>query len=358
MANINDYLLWRGDIPISKKYTFNEVDSMVIARFSYLIFNRIQMKSKETIASISSKMQVFPEKYFMYHGDKDLIINLGNSERFKNMIVSDYVVDNDKKAEKQFSAITIHLSNTEMYISFFGTAYDIYAWKEDFNMGFMDNVPCQLAGKKYLEKISNKYKMKKIRIGGHSKGGNVSIYSAVTTNKKIQNKIIKVYSYDAPGFNSNFVNQYSDSKVLPKIESYIPQDSIIGRILNHKEKTTIVLSTEKGLYQHDIFSWQVLKDTPVKAKGITKNSEKINKTITKWLENTEPEQRKIFIDTIFNLLYSTGSKTIGDFANNLNNNIPLMLKKYNTVSKKDKKVLTDMIKMLVSIYINTDRNKK
>ena len=66
MANINDYLIWRGDIPISKKYPFNELDSMVLARFSYLPFHRIKMKRKETIYSIYNRMKYFPDKELMY----------------------------------------------------------------------------------------------------------------------------------------------------------------------------------------------------------------------------------------------------------------------------------------------------
>ena len=37
MANINDYLLWRGDLPINDKFRFNEIDSMILARFSYFV---------------------------------------------------------------------------------------------------------------------------------------------------------------------------------------------------------------------------------------------------------------------------------------------------------------------------------
>lgn len=358
MANINDYLIWRGDIPISKKYPFNELDSMVLARFSYLPFHRIKMKRKETIYSIYNRMKYFPDKEFMYNGDKDLIINLGQSERFKNLIVTDYLMDNSKKNETQFSAITIHLSKHELYISIFGTDYTIFAWKEDFNMGFMDNVPCQLAGKKYLEAISKKNKTKKIRIGGHSKGGNVSIYSAITTNKRIQNKIIKVYNYDGPGFNDKIISKYGDSNIISKIESYIPEESVIGRILNHKEKTSIIASTEKGLYQHDIFSWQVLKDKPIKVKKNSQSSEKIDETLTKWLETTTPEQRKLFVDTIFDVIYSTGSNTLSDLTSNLTSNITKMLKKYSSIDKEDKKELTNMVKLLASLYWKSYRDNK
>ena len=42
MANINDYLKWRGDILLEKHYGFNEIDDMILARFSYLLFDRIE----------------------------------------------------------------------------------------------------------------------------------------------------------------------------------------------------------------------------------------------------------------------------------------------------------------------------
>ena len=44
MTNIHDYLLWRGDIPLSKEFPFNEVDSLVLARFSYLPLDKINIK--------------------------------------------------------------------------------------------------------------------------------------------------------------------------------------------------------------------------------------------------------------------------------------------------------------------------
>ena len=44
MSNINDYLLWRGDLSL-KKDEFNEIDSMILARFSYLPFSKIETQS-------------------------------------------------------------------------------------------------------------------------------------------------------------------------------------------------------------------------------------------------------------------------------------------------------------------------
>ena len=118
MANINDYLLWRGDIPIDNKYKFNEIDSMILARFSYLRFDKIELNDEETIESISNKMKDLDNDEFLYNGDKELITYLGKSERFKNMRITDYIKNADKETEKQFGAITIHVSEDELYVSY------------------------------------------------------------------------------------------------------------------------------------------------------------------------------------------------------------------------------------------------
>lgn len=358
MSNINDYLLWRGDIPINNKFCFNEIDSMILSRFSYLRFDKIKLETKETIASISRKMKDFKNEDFLYNGDKELITNLGKSDRFKEMIVTDYIKNNNIEKEKQFGAVTVHISENEMYISYMGTDNTINGWKEDFNMSFKEHVPCQIEGKEYLEKIAKKYPNKQIRIGGHSKGGNVAIYSAITAENSIQDRIIKVDNYDGPGFNKEVINRYVRVETLEKMETFIPQDSIVGRILNHKEKTTVTLSVEKGLYQHDIYSWKVLKNKMIRSEKNTEISEDINKTITDWLETTTTEQREIFIDSLFEVINSTKANKFKDISNTLTTSIPAILQKYKTISPEDKKVISTMLKMFIGAYINVIKEKQ
>ena len=358
MANINDYLLWRGDVPIEPKTAFNEIDSMILARFSYLLFDRINMEKKETIKSISDKMKDFENEEFRYNGDKELITKLGLSDRFKDMEVTDFVETNVKEAEKQFGAITVHISNKEMYISYIGTDSTIFGWKEDFNMSFMDYVPCQIEGKEYLEKIAKKYPRKKIRIGGHSKGGNVAIYSAIMSNLKIQDRIIKVYNYDGPGFNSKIVEQFKDAPILKKIETYLPQDSVIGRIMEHNEKCEIVHSNEKGIYQHDIFSWEVLRDDLIKVESLTETSDVIKNTLTDWLLNTTVEQRKAFLDAIFEMFYATDADTFGDISKNLKNNLKKIYKTYKSITEEQKKTISEMIKLFIKVYLSVEKDAK
>lgn len=47
MANLFDYLVWRGDLSLAES-SFNDVDNLILARFSYFDFNGI-LEENETI---------------------------------------------------------------------------------------------------------------------------------------------------------------------------------------------------------------------------------------------------------------------------------------------------------------------
>ena len=336
MANINDYLDWRGDILISEEFGVNEIDNMIFARISYLLFDKIKLEDEETIESVSNKMKNFKNEEFNYNGDKELITKLGKSKRFKDLIVTDYVKNNDIEAERQFSAITIHISKKLMYLSFEGTDGTILGWKEDFNMAFMKNVASQITAKEYLEKIANKYKNKKMILGGHSKGGNVAIYAAVTVPQNIQERIVKVVNYDGPGFDQEFIKNIENKEILDKVFTYIPQSSVIGRIMEHGEGYEVVQSVQKGIYQHDIYSWQVLGKQMVKLKETTKSSEVMNDTMKTWLKSITVEQRRLFFDAIFDIFNSTSASKFSEISISWKTNMPKLYEGYKELSEDDR----------------------
>lgn len=358
MENVIDYIKWRGDLPIGPEFPINEIDAMIFARLSYLRYEKIDFVDYETIGSVARRLKRLDDKVFLRAGDKDLVYVVGDSNRFKNIKLTDFVQNNNKEIEKQFGAITIHISKDEMFISYIGTDSTLNGWKEDFNMAFMSDVPCQIDGKNYLERIASKFPNKRIIVGGHSKGGNVAIYSSYTVSKSIQDRIEKVYNYDGPGFNEEFINKYCGLEIANRIETFLPQDSIIGRTLNHKEKITVCLSNEKGLQEHDVYSWEVTTDKIVKVEKNTEVSEDIKNTLNNWLTNTTPEQRKIFVDALFELLYSTEKNTLKDISRNLGFSMTKIFKKYREIEVEDKEMLTEMAKLFATSYWNVVKEKE
>ena len=120
--------------------------------------------------------------------------------------------------------------------------------------------------------------------------------------------------------------------------------------MGHEEKCLISLSTEKGIYQHDIYSWQVIGTDMIYSAELTNTSETMNKTITNWLENTTNDQRKMFVDTVFDLFYSTEAKTFGEMSKNISTNLPIIYKKYEEMPLEDKKMAIDMAKLFMRTY--------
>ncbi|MCI8617155.1 MAG: DUF2974 domain-containing protein [Clostridia bacterium] len=347
MANIFDYMNWR-DLKL-KQVEFNEIDNLILSRLSYFPFDGYLQEGEEI--TLKEAYQRYQEMgttgRILQQEDIELYPILANSIRFGDMKLCYYVNKIDPIQEKQFSAITIQMEDGTIYVSYRGTDNTIIGWKEDFNMSFSELVPAQTDAVAYLEEVAKKYK-NKIRVGGHSKGGNLAVYAAAFCSSKIQKRIINVYNNDGPGFCDKIIQCESYRKIVNKVHTYIPQTSIIGRLLNHKEETTILKSTETGIMQHDLYSWQVLGGKFVRDE-LTNSSEFIDKTITNWLKEVTPKQREKFIDTLFEILNTTQAETLSDIKNKAFLNAKTMVKTYQNLDPEDKKIMIKTIEEFLRI---------
>lgn len=351
MANIIDYVEWRGDLNLNKT-EFNEIDSLILNRFSYFpLDNLINKNEMVSIKELSERFKKADKKQMriLWKDDADLFPIMGNSKRFGEMLALEYINKIDPEQEKQFSAITVILPDDTLYISYRGTDNTLIGWKEDFNISFKSHIASQISAKKYLENIAKKYPYKKIRIGGHSKGGNLAVYASVFVDSEIQKRIINVYNNDGPGFHEDIINTEEYKRVINKVTTYIPQDSIFGMLLNHEEKYTIVQSNEKGLMEHDAYSWQVLGKKFVVLKEVTNESKFIDKTIKNWLKDLDMDTRQQVIDIVFEILNSTNSKTIQDLKFSLVKNARIILSSYKQITPENKKMIEATVTALLGI---------
>ena len=341
MSNIIDYVKWRGDLTL-KEAEFNEIDSLILNRFSYFPLDDLIKENKEiTIKELSEKFQETDKTKLkiLWEEDEDLFIEIGKSKRFGEMKALEYINKIEPETEEQFSATTLILSDNTIYVSYRGTDSTVIGWKEDLNMSFKSHIASQKDAQKYLENIAKKYPTKKIRIGGHSKGGNLAVYASIFANSKIQKRIINVYNNDGPGFNEDITNTEEYKSTINKVTTYIPQDSVFGMLLNHEEEYTIVQSTAKGLMQHDVYSWQVLGKKFIALKEVTNGSKFINKTIKNWLKDLDLQTREQVIDIVFEIINSTEVETISELKQSLIKNAKTIIESYKQIDKKDKKMI-------------------
>ena len=206
-----------------------------------------------------------------------------------------YVNDIVTEAEQQFAAMEIVLEDGTSYVSFRGTDDTIIGWKEDFNLS-TGVVPAQKRAIEYLQKISE-HTDGMLRVGGHSKGGNLAIYGSVMC-KSAHEKILEIYSNDGPGFSREFKELPETKEMMPKIIRIIPEYSIIGTLLEHEKEPVIVASSSKGLLQHDAFSWEVQGPALVRRDSLNKTALRFIEILHKWIDGMDMEQKRLLIEDL------------------------------------------------------------
>ena len=359
MPNIIDYIKWRGELSF-KDSKFNEIDNLICAAISYLPFDKIIKEREKITIKEAFERYLQEEKRFLFNSmqkeEQDFFSILARSKRFGDLYITEYENKFDEKEEKQFAAITIIFPDNTIYVSYRGTDNTLVGWKEDFNMSFMEFVPAQTDATNYLEKIARKT-FAKIRVGGHSKGGNLAIYASTFCNKRIQKRIIDIYNNDGPGFTEKVVESDEYKNILSKIHTYIPQSSVIGRLLEHKEKCIIIKSTENGIFQHNLYSWQVEGTHFIYIDELTGDSEFIDKTIKDWLKNVEPKQREKFVDILYKIISETGAKTLNELSTNWVENAKIFIKSYRDIEPQEKLIVLGTIHSLIKIARSNFKNK-
>ena len=322
MNNIFSYLTWRGDLKLTQS-PFNEVDNLVLSTLSYLDFSGIVPKNgKQDITIQRAAAEYFslhgipqrpdPEKASSLELREWMLYLMADTCRFRNMQLSCLVQILDKAQVKQFSAMTIQISRKQIYLAYRGTSDDLTGWKEDFLMACMPEVPSQEEAVLYTERVAAQYPDHRLLLGGHSKGGNLAVYAAVQAPESIQDRICAVWSNDGPGFTDEFVHSDAFHRIEHKIHFIVPKSSVVGLLLAHAENYQIVDSSQIGLLQHDGLSWQVMADHFVTLSELTKESIRTEQKIRTWLQKIPLEERRKFVDSLFDVLQSTGAHTVSE----------------------------------------------
>lgn len=322
MANLLDYLQWRGDLSFETA-PFNEIDSLIFCQLAYLNLDGLIIPDREAepisiplladmFANASdheSRLRLGP---LISPQTNDLLPAMADCRRYADTSLSCYVDRVDADAQVQFSALYFHIGNGEDYIAFRGTDDTVVGWKEDFWMS-VDTVPAQLEAVEYIRSVAGK-STAPLHIGGHSKGGNLAVYGAAFCPEKIRERIVAVYNNDGPGFEGAVLSDPAYKGMIDRIKTFVPQSSVVGMLLGHEEPYTVVHSVQKGLLQHDAFSWQVRRDGFVQLDRVTDGSRFIDHTLKDWIAGMSSEQRGKFIDAAFGLLEANDISTLSELS--------------------------------------------
>lgn len=347
MANMLDYLVWRGDVPLSVA-PWDGIDGLICATICYLDFHGGRDSKGWTLEEMNRIDGVQEGTSNSFAARKDVFRKMAESARFGASRLHHAIALTDPEIEMQFSAMCLDLPDGTTCVSFRGTDNTIVGWREDFNMAYQTRVPAQEAAALYLTRAAE-LSDRPLRIVGHSKGGNLAVYASACVQKKIQDRIESIWSYDGPGMNREMSQSEGFGQIRGKIHSYIPQTSIIGLLMDYYEPYTVVRSTASGISQHDPMTWQIYGRQFETLETIDHTAVVTRDTLHEWLKNSTPEQRADFVDTLFRLVDTTKATRMSDLTGEKLRSLLTMVGNRKEVNPETRRVFNRLMAQAVSL---------
>jgi hypothetical protein len=362
MGKTIDYLQWRGDLSFSKD-PFNDVDALILALLSYLPFKDIvpgfesnkEISLKDTAKQYFSKFSTNANKSSNINATASssfntqievLLKEAGSCPRFENIRLSRYEENTDFIVGRQFAAVTFNLHNSEhqKVIAFRGTDNSVVGWKEDFELAYMKQIPAHESACKYLERTIGIFSSQFI-VCGHSKGGNLALYAGTHLSAARQSRLAKIINFDGPGFDFSNVPKDPFLQYKHKIINYIPEESMVGLLLDSIGKRTVVSSAARFVFQHDAFNWKIERSKFVQG-SLTNNAKLLEQTLKTWLTEISLSEREMFLEVLFEMLGASEGTAIKSNPQESLQEINKIFKKYSGLDKESKKILTQVFESL------------
>jgi hypothetical protein len=351
MTNIHDYIKKYGKLTFDEK-EFNDLDNIIFSYLTYLNFTNTSINQKECTLETIGKEYLSKNRYrsiaitgIAQKGAYKVLAEVISKERYKNIILSDYIYDANK--DMQFSAITFNINKQLKCIYFEGTDELISGWKEDCYLASTFPILAHTEAIKYVNK-NIKLLGPSVIIGGHSKGGNLAQVAAMYIKPIKQRKIKKIYNNDGPGLRNKEFASTEYQKIKNKLIHIVPEYSMVGVLLNN-DLYTVIKSTSKNVFSHDMATWITDDDKLIPGK-LSKKSKTLEKNILHWINTHSDEEIKNTTNKIFKILED---ENIDDTLKLTKlKNIIKISQKFKNLDQETKKLLIELIMYTFDKYRN------
>lgn len=313
VTTVFDYLRWRGDLTFAQD-AFNEVDNLILCIIAYLNFRRFpELRSRDAdkavlMSDIVPRMTAEDEQQGLSPNNYIPLMKLAaESCRFAPVRLFGYETVRDETREMQLDALSFLLPDGTLFCAFMGTDRSLVGWKENLNLSYMDAVPAQIGAVEYVEDMAWRCPERPVRIGGHSKGGNLAAYAAIHIPETLQARMLDAYNNDGPGFRRDVTDTAEYRRIAAKLHTYIPAASIVGVLLEHTEDYTVVASSSRAIMQHEPLTWGVLGSRFIRQEARSEFGKASDDVVREWLASLSPQERKEFSNALFDMFTQGGT---------------------------------------------------
>lgn len=363
MPNLIDYLEKVKELTFDQE-PLNILDKVCVNEIGYLTYEKwltaSDLQKTINLHDYAEGMDLNPDYSFMVTKERvELAEAMIRSRRFAGLNLSNYRSVLDKEVEKQFAAMNFSLPELDYHqLVFRGTDDSVIGWKEDFQLTYSREIPAHRSAIAFLsEHLPNL--SGHIAVSGHSKGGNLALYSAVQSSTALREKFAELLLLDSPGLMKSLLEKPSYQELKAKMTVIRPQDSIVGVMLYWDTDAQLVAAEGIGFAQHNALSWEVdlaINDF-VHEDHPTELSQRLEETFQEWIETLPNQQLKQVCDLVFDTILDSGIESLDDIGIQALPQIGQMLQEFGNLSDKQKKVLQDGFNQLLWIFWKSGNTK-
>ncbi|QOY60838.1 Mbeg1-like protein [Thermophilibacter immobilis] len=275
------------------------------------------------------------------------------SPRFRDLRLCDYTSVMDGAAHVQFSATTFvwhgrRRDSDFAYMAFRGTDNSLVGWRENFDMAVEPPVPAQRLAVDYLEDVA-RHLPARLYVGGHSKGGNLATYAALRCSEGIRARIERVFDHDGPGFKPGFASAGEFERLAGRIHRTVPEESVVGMIMETPAPTLVVRSTARGIDQHSIFTWEVSGDDFAYADGLSDGALLTHDVLAEWLDSLTDAEEPRVVEALFRAIDASGVTDARQVFSGDARPVALVVEAARTMSHETRDVLVPALSRLAAI---------
>ena len=353
MPNVLNHAMEVGHLTLEER-PFDALDALILSQLVYLPLDDFLPPDgvctvEEAGTYVREHVTVHPLDTFQKKRH-ELFAACAELPRYAFWEISSCCSIIDQEREMQFSACVYDMHNGSRCIAYRGTDMTLIGWKEDFNMSY-GNVPSQYEAAAYLRRAAQGNR-DRLYLCGHSKGGNLAVYAAAAVEDEVRERISRVCSFDAPGVDAGTLHSRGYQLVAERIDSYLPQSSIVGMLLNYHPVYTVVKSSTLGVLQHDSMTWQVREGMFVTLPGVDRLSSITDETVHAWLEGIDLEQRRFLVNTLYRIVASSQQELLTGLVSEWKESAERMLKAARGLTPEEKKGLRSMLRSLFATGAN------
>ena len=272
------------------------------------------------------------------------------SPRFSGLQIRDYADVLDEERRAQFSATVFVWRDAWAYVGFRGTDTTITGWRENFDMAAEPPVPAQRLAQAYLETVA-RHLPRRLYVGGHSKGGNLATYAALRCQPAVQERILGVFDHDGPGFKPGFVGAEEYAALAGRIHRTVPEESLVGMLMESGAPTLVVRSSERSVAQHSVFTWEVAEglDDFAYADGLSTTAILAHDIMNEWLASMAEDEVPRVVEALFATIEASGVDNASEIFSGDSEALAAVAETARKMDRETSAVLVPALRKLTSV---------